>query len=100
MDGAEKIAARKALAEGPIPYFLEKLGARLVERGGEFFADNRFTVADLKVFLLVRFLRSGGLEHAPSDIVDRVAPGLVAHFEQVGAHPGVAAYYERRKALA
>lgn len=100
MDGAEKIAARKALAEGPIPFFIEKLGARLAERGGAFFADNRFTVADLKVFLLVRYLRSGGLEHVPTDLVDRVAPGLVAHFERVGAHSGVVAYYQRRKKTA
>jgi glutathione S-transferase len=66
--------------------------------GGEYFADNRLTVADLKVFQWIRWLRSGALDHIPKDLVDRVAPQLVKHFERVASHPKVAEYYTRRKA--
>ena len=66
--------------------------------GGEYFADQRLTVADLKIFIWVRWLRSGVLDHIPKDLVDRVAPLLVKHSERVASHPGVAEYYRRRKA--
>jgi glutathione S-transferase len=55
-------------------------------------------VADLKVFMLVRWLRSGALDYIPKDLVDRVAPQLVQHLERVGGHPKIAEYYKRRKA--
>lgn len=97
MPEEKKIKARKELAEGPIPFFLERLEARLVERGGEYFADNRFTVADLKVYLLTHFLSSGALEFVPADIVRNAAPTLAEHCERTGDHPGIKAYYEGRK---
>ena len=42
--------------------------------GGEYFADKRLTVADLKVYQWIRWLRTGVLDHIPKDIVDRIAP--------------------------
>lgn len=93
---AEKKAAREALAAGPIPFFLERLEARLDAHGGRYFADDRLTVADLRVFVWVRHLKSGGLDHVPSDLADRAAPRLVAHFERITSHPGVVAYYAAR----
>ena len=65
---------------------------------GHYFADQRLTVADLKIFMWVRWLRAGVLDHIPKDLVDRVAPLLVKHSERVASHPGVAEYYRRRKA--
>jgi prostaglandin-H2 D-isomerase / glutathione transferase len=94
-DEQEKRAKRKALADGPIAFFLERLSRRLVERGGEYFADNRLTVADLKVFVWVRHLRSGNLDHVPTDLPDRIAPKLVEHFARVERHPAVREYYTR-----
>jgi len=41
------------------------------------FADDRLTVADLKVFVSMRQLKSGILDHIPADLPDRVAPKLV-----------------------
>ncbi len=93
----EKKVARQALADGPLTNYLRFLSARLEARGGEWFADDRLTVADLKVFLWVRYLRSGNLDHVPTDLVDRLAPNLVQHFERVAAHEGVKAYYDARK---
>jgi glutathione S-transferase len=42
-------------------------------------------------------LRAGVLDHIPKDLVDRVAPLLLKHFERVAGHPKVAEYYTHRK---
>jgi glutathione S-transferase len=96
-DEAKK-AAREELSAHRIPRYLAQLQARLEAAGGEYFADGRLTVADLKVFNLTRWLRSGALDYIPKDIVDRFAPPLVEHFERVASDPKVAEYYSRRKA--
>jgi prostaglandin-H2 D-isomerase / glutathione transferase len=96
----EKKKVREDLATGLIPRYLEQLQARLKAAGGEYFADKRLTVADLKVFMLLRWLKSGVLDHIPKDIVDRTAPLLVQHLERVSSHPKVAAYYDTRKKAA
>jgi glutathione S-transferase len=93
-----KKKAREELAAGHITHYLKQLQARLEAAGGEYFADQRLTVADLKAFMLVRWLRSGVLDHIPQDLVDRVSPLLVKHFERVASHPKIAEYYRRRKA--
>jgi glutathione S-transferase len=93
-----KQQAREELAAGRIPRHLEQLQARLKAAGGEYFADQRLTVADLKIYMLVRWLRSGALDHIPKDLVERVAPLLVKHFERVASRPEIAEYYKRRKA--
>ncbi|MFW2388333.1 MAG: glutathione S-transferase [Polyangiales bacterium] len=94
-DEAAKEAARKALADGPIALYLETLQAILETRGGQYFADGRLTVADLKVMVWVRSLRSGVLDYVPADLPDRFAPKLVEHLERVLQHPKVAEYYAR-----
>lgn len=93
-----KKKAREELAAGHITHYLQQFQARLQAAGGEFFADKRLTVADLKMFMLVRWLRSGALDHIPKDLVDRVAPPLVQHFERIASQPKIAEYYKRRKA--
>jgi glutathione S-transferase len=95
-DEDEKKRAREALTEGPLTRYLTALQARLESRGGEYFADGRLTVADLRVFVWMRHLRSGKLDYVPTDLADRVAPLLARHFERVSAHPGVKAYYQER----
>ena len=86
-DDDELKAARQALADGPLTFYLERIQNRLAANGGTFFADNRLTVADLKVFAWIRHLKSGNLEHVPADLADRVAPqtgrALRAHQERV-----------------
>jgi prostaglandin-H2 D-isomerase / glutathione transferase len=94
----DKKKTREALAADALPRHFETLQARLQAGGGEYFAERRLTVADLKVFMLVRWVRSGVLDHIPKDLVDRSAPLLVKHFERVSSHPKIAAYYQRRKA--
>jgi glutathione S-transferase len=91
----EKNAQRKALVAGPLPFYLKRLERRLEERGGQFFAADRLSVADLKVFVWIRHLKSGALDHVPTDLVDHLAPLLVQHYERIKNEPGVKAYYAR-----
>lgn len=98
LQGEELKAARQKLADEAFTKSLKFLNLRLEAAGGKYFADGRLTVADLKVFVWIRGLKSGVLDHIPSDLTDRVAPQLVQHMERVTAEPGVAAYYAGIKA--
>jgi prostaglandin-H2 D-isomerase / glutathione transferase len=93
----EKKVQRKTLVEGPLPFYLTRLQRQLEERGGQYFAADRMSVADLKVFVWIRHLKSGALDHVPTDLVDRIAPKLVAHYERIKNEPGVKAYYAKHK---
>jgi glutathione S-transferase len=95
-DEAEKRRAREALAAGPIPLYLGRLATMLKERGGRYFAGDRLSVADLKVFLWTRHLQSGQLDHIPADIVQRLAPALAEHYQRIGAVPEIVDYYKKR----
>jgi glutathione S-transferase len=97
LPAAEKKAQREALAAGALAQSLDRLQRRLVAHGGHYFSDGRLTVADLKVFIWIRHLRSGELDHVPVDLPDRIAPRLVEHFARVKEHPAVKAYYTERK---
>ncbi len=94
-DEVEKKSAREALAVGPIALYLRRLEAMLEARGGEYFADGRLTVADLKVMVWVRNLRAGILDYVPADLPDKLAPKLVEHLDHVLEHPKIAEYYAR-----
>ena len=97
-DDEEKRIAREALAQGPIPLFLRRLETMLKERGGRYFAGNRLSVADFKVFLWIRNLQAGLLDHIPPDIVKQAAPALVDHCTRISSVPEVHAYYRMRAA--
>jgi glutathione S-transferase len=96
MQGDELKAARENLTDGMFTRCLKLLDKRLKAAGGQYFADQRFTMADLKVYLWVKRLKSGALEHVPNDLPDRLAPRLLKHMERIGAEPGVVAYYTGR----
>ena len=82
-----------ALVNGSMPVYLGWLQKQLLAHGGEYFADQRLTVADLKVFVDVRSLNSGRFDHIPTDLVEKVAPALNAHMQRIAQTPAVAAYY-------
>jgi len=90
-----KKSEREALTKGAIPFFLTALARRLEQHGGNYFAGDRLSVADLKVFMLIRQLRSGVLDHVPTDLPDRLAPKLMEHYQRIKAEPRVAAYYAK-----
>ncbi len=96
LEGEELKAAREELAAGWLTTFIKGLDELLARGGGEYFADNRLTVADLKVFVQTRSLASGTLDHVPTDIVVKLAPALAAHRDRVAEHPIVTSYYASR----
>ena len=90
----QKELRRKALAEGPITRYLTRLAQLLADHGGQYFAGDRLSVADLKAFLWIRHLKSGMLDHIPRDLPDRIAPTLVEHHDRIRNHAGIKAYYK------
>lgn len=94
LQGEELQREREKLVHGWMSTFVRGFADLLSRSGGEYLADNKLTVADLKVFMQVRSLRSGMLDHVPTDLVDKLAPNLVEHQARVAAHPVVAAYYQ------
>ncbi|MEL7450467.1 MAG: glutathione S-transferase family protein [Pseudomonadota bacterium] len=89
--------ARQKLVDGWLTVFIKGCAELLARGGGEYFADKRLTVADLKVYEQVRSLRAGTLDHVPTDLVDQLAPSLVEHQARVAADPVVTGYYASRK---
>jgi len=96
LEGEELRLAREKLVDGWLSVYLRGLNGLLARGGGEYFADNDLTVADLKAFVQTRWLRSGGLDYIPTDLVQRLAPGLVEHQERIESDSRVAAYYATR----
>jgi glutathione S-transferase len=95
MTGDAQKEARTALVNGSMPVYLRWLQSQLQAHGGAYFADNRLTVADLKVFVYVRGLNSGRLDHVPTDLVENVAPALNTHLQRIAKIPAVAQYYSK-----
>lgn len=87
--------AREKLVNGWMTTYLRGLEG-LLTRGGDYFAGNRLTVADIKAFVVTNWLCSGHLEHVPKDLVQRLAPQLYAHQTRVAENPVVVAYYADR----
>jgi glutathione S-transferase len=96
LQGEELQQARGKLVDGWLSVYVRGLGDLLARGGGKYFADGKLTVADLKAFVHVRWLRSGSLDHIPTDLVERLAPALVEHQERIEADPRVTAYYSAR----
>ncbi len=87
--------AREELVEGRLATYIKGLDGLLGRGGGEYFADGRMTVADLKVFVETRNLARGILDHVPTDIVESLAPALAEHRDRITNDPRVLAYYAR-----
>ena len=87
--------AREEFVQGRLATYIKGLDELLARGGGQFFADGRMTVADLKVFVETRTLAKGTLDHVPTNIVEELAPALVEHRERIANDPRVVAYYAR-----
>lgn len=96
LEGDELKDARAKLVDGWLTIYLRGLDDLLKRGGGEYFADQRMTVADLKVYMQTKSLLAGTLDHVPTDLVERLAPALVAHAERIENDPLVVAYYASR----
>ena len=88
--------ARQKLVDGWLSVYLRGLDQLLTRGGGEYFADNKLTIADLRAFVQTRSLCGGNLDYVPTDIVQRVAPGLFDHHDRINDEARVRAYYAAR----
>lgn len=93
MTGDELKNARQALAAGTLPKYLRWLEQQLASHGGEFLADNRLTIADLKAFVILRWLGSGKLDHIPVDLIETAAPKLPNYVSRIAKLPAIVEYY-------
>ncbi|MBX2836937.1 MAG: glutathione S-transferase family protein [Gammaproteobacteria bacterium] len=98
LEGDELKQAREVLMNGRLTVFLKGLNGLLARGGGNYFADQCLTIADLKMATMLKMLRSGNLDHIPADFVDNLSPALAAHQERVHKEPIVQAYYASRSA--
>src|SRR6478736_5616121 len=87
----EKKAARRALAEGPIPRWGASVEA-LIQ--GPFFSGETIRVADLKLFMIVTWVSTGVIDHLPVNLLAD-CPKLVRLHAAVGEHPQVKAFRAR-----
>ena len=87
--------AREEFVQGRLATYIKGLDELLARGGGQFFADGRMTVADLKVFVETRTLAKGTLDHVPTNIVEELAPALAEHRERIANDPRIVAYYAR-----
>ncbi|GBF98377.1 glutathione S-transferase [Raphidocelis subcapitata] len=90
----EKIAARKAVLDGPLK---DKLAhaTKLVEAAADgYVAGPTLSHGDLHLFSTLSTLTSGWLDGVPKDLLDSY-PVLKAYRNKIASHPKVKAYYEK-----
>lgn len=92
LQGDELKDARDALVADALPRYLRWLQTQLDSHGGEFFADNRLTIADLKALVILRWLSSGNLDHIPGDLLQSVAPKLKDYVNRLAELPAIAKF--------
>jgi glutathione S-transferase len=91
-DPEEKRAAREALATGYLPTWAGFTERRLGD--GPFVSGAKLQVADLKLFMVVRWFATGTVDHIPPTVFDEF-PKLKGLYQAVGAHERVKAWYAR-----
>ncbi len=91
-DEAQKQARRQELARDYLPTWGSQVERQLGD--GPFVAGDTLCVADLKLFMVVRWFASGALDHIPATVLDH-CPKLKRLHAAVGEHPGVKAWFAR-----
>jgi glutathione S-transferase len=87
-----KKKAREELAATTIPQW----GARIEKLLGDgpFFGGKDISVADVKLFVVTRWLIGGKLDHIPTTVLD-ACPKLKKLHDAVADHPGVKAWHAK-----
>ncbi len=88
----EKKKAREKLVAEYIPTWAANTEKQIGE--GPFFAGKDISVVDLKLLMIVRWLRSGALDHIPNTVF-AAYPKLNRLHDAVDAHPAVKAWYAK-----
>ena len=91
-DEAQKRAAREELARTYLPTWGTSVENQLTNR--PFVGGDKLHVVDLKLYMIVRWLASGSVDHVPKTVFDH-CPKLMRVYREVGEHAGVKAWLER-----
>jgi glutathione S-transferase len=92
MSDDDKLRARTTIAETTLPAWAA--GAEKQIGNGPFFGGDKLNVVDCKVFVMVRWLAGGKLDHIPADIITKF-PKMMRIHDSVRDHAGVKAWYAR-----
>lgn len=88
-DPEQKRTAREALAANELPTWGSQVERQLGD--GPFIAGATIQVADLKLYMVTRWLTTGVVDHVPTTVFDH-CPKLMRLYRAVGAHAGVKAW--------
>jgi prostaglandin-H2 D-isomerase / glutathione transferase len=93
-DAEEKKRTREAIAATYLPAWAAFIEQQISD-DGPFFAGSTLHVVDLKIMMIVRWFRTGGVDHIPATIFDS-APKLLRVHDAVAADPRVRAWYQQK----
>ncbi len=93
LEGEEFKTAREKFMNTRLTPFVKGFDELLARGGGEYFSDNRLTVADLKMMVTLRGFRSGNIDHIPADFIDQLSPALAEYQLRIEQEPLVVAYH-------
>jgi glutathione S-transferase len=85
-DPDAKLAAREALAEGPLPIWFGYLEALCPEDG--YLVGDALSIGDLAIWRLMGWFKGGFLDGIPTTLLDPF-PRLSAHYERIGSMPKI-----------
>ncbi|MDB4960518.1 MAG: hypothetical protein JWP01_517 [Myxococcales bacterium] len=91
-DEDQKRAVRQELASGYLPAWAAATENQLGE--GPFVAGSTLQVVDLKLYMVVRWIATGTIDHIPASVFDAY-PKLQRLYQAVPAHEGVRAWNAR-----
>lgn len=92
-DPVELERKRAELVAGPMRTFLANMEKQVV---GPFASGNALSVADVKLFVLLGWLKRGVLDHVPVDVVAPF-PKLERLYASVNEHPKIVEWYARAR---
>jgi len=90
----QRKAAREAIVAEDLPTWCADAEQQLGD--GPLFAGSKLHVVDIKLFVVLRWLTSGRLDHVPPEITTRHARLMRVH-DAVRDHDGVTAWYAKRR---
>ncbi len=93
-DPEGKRKAREALAGNELKSWGSQVERQL--RDGPFVGGATLQVADVKLYMMVRWLTSGTLDHVPTSVLDH-CPKLLRLYRAVSEHPGVKGWLARSR---
>jgi glutathione S-transferase len=95
-DADEKKAAREAFASGYLRTWATAVDRQISsqDRVGPYFGGASISVADLKLYIAMKAIKSGGIDHVPVTAFDEFS-ALSRLYAAVDAHPAVVGWTAR-----